>query len=162
MKNVSNLFLLTVIAGIFWNNTAISQVVTTGSLLNEMISLNRLTDLPVIPYKTVQFSSYDRRSTLPLKSGWFRNSDGFGREPLPGFEMVLREPGDDKIGEYLICDVKGPGAIVRMWTANINGNIRFFLDGSDIPIYEGAAEKFIWNTAAAFSHDEKNIQLEEL
>jgi len=132
-----------------------AQEVNTGSLLRELTDLQRLTYFPDISYKTIQFSSFDRRSTIPAREGWFRNSDGFGREPLPGFEKVLREPGADDIGEYLICDINGPGAIVRMWTANINGDIRLFLDGSKDPIYEGPAEKFIWNTAAALTGDEK-------
>ena len=39
--------------------------VHTGSLLSEMTDLARLADLPHPFYKTIQFSSYDRSSSLP-------------------------------------------------------------------------------------------------
>jgi hypothetical protein len=97
---------------------------TTGQFLREMTDLKRLTDLPQPPYKTIQFSSYDRSSAVPGGPGWFANNDGFGNEATPNFEAVLKPPGEDGIGEYLICDVKGPGAIVRTWTAACQGDIR--------------------------------------
>src|SRR5690606_5665225 len=71
------------------------------------------------------------------------NRDGFGNSPIPPFEKTLKEPNERGIGEYLLCEVNGPGAIVRTWTADINGTLRVFLDGSEKPIYEGAAEKFL-------------------
>jgi len=113
---------------------SISQTITTGSLVREMIDLSRLSEFPEPSYKSVQFSSYDRRSIHPDAPGWFANSDGFGREPIPGFEEVIKEPGEDNIGEYLMCDVKGPGAIVRLWTALINGEVRLYLDDLSQPI----------------------------
>ncbi len=119
--------------------------VTIGSLLDEMVSLKRLTFLPEPGYRTIQFSSYDRRSQSPSDSGWFANEDGFGGEPLPGFEEVIKEPDSTGIGEYLICDIQSPGVIQRLWTASITGSIRFFLDDADKPVYEGAASEFFWN-----------------
>lgn len=116
---------------------------TTGSLLSEMVDMHRLAEFPEPFYKTVQFSSYDRRSNLPGGPGWFANSDGFGREPVPNFEAVLKEPEDEKPGEYLICDVSGPGAIVRLWTARIAGSIRMYLDGASDPVYDGSADEFL-------------------
>ena len=95
------------------------NVITTVSLLNEMTDLKRLASLPDENYRTIQFSSYDRRSTSPTDSCWFSNEDGFGNEPIPGFEKVLKQPDTAGIGEYLICDVNKPGAIVRLWTAGI-------------------------------------------
>ena len=71
--------------------------------------------------KVVQFSSYDRRSTVPSAPGWFANSDGFGREPQPGFLRTLREPDAGGNGEWLLADVEAPGVIVRGWSA---GTIR--------------------------------------
>lgn len=46
------------------------------------------------------------------------------------------------MGEYLVCDVKGAGAIVRTWTAAINGTIKMFLDDADSPTYDGPAAEF--------------------
>ncbi|MGQ9650826.1 MAG: DUF2961 domain-containing protein [Phycisphaerae bacterium] len=130
-----------------------AEPVTTGSLLREMIDLAKLTDFPSPAYKTVQFSSYDHRSTVPGGPEWFANSDGFGREPVPNFEKVIRQPSGDNAGEYLICDVKGPGAIVRTWTAAIRGNIRLFLDDMDKPLFDGPAEEFLYRPYEPFSKE---------
>ncbi|NLS91218.1 MAG: DUF2961 domain-containing protein [Planctomycetaceae bacterium] len=121
---------------------ASGETVTTGSLVAEMIDMHNLAGFPSPFYKTVQFSSHDRRSSLPGGPDWFANSDGFGREPIPNFEAVLHEPDPKGIGEYLVCDVEGPGAIVRTWTAAINGTIRMFLDDADTPTFDGPADEF--------------------
>ena len=122
------------------------QKVTLCSLFDEMVNMERLTCLTRDDYKSIQFSSYDRRSTSPYEQGWFANSDGFGREPIPNFEQVLKEPDENGIGVYLICDVQSPGAILRLWTANFSGNLRVFLDDMETPLYEGSAEDFFWRT----------------
>lgn len=116
--------------------------ITTGSLFEEMVDMAGLARFPEPAYRTVQFSSTDRRSNLPGGPDWFANSDGFGGEPIPNFEKVLREPDADGIGEYLIADVAGPGAIVRLWTAAIEGQVRVVLDDAETPIYEGSADAF--------------------
>lgn len=118
-----------------------AQPVTTESLIREMTDMRALGEYPDPAFMTVQFSSYDRRSTVPGAPGWFSNADGFGGEPIPAFEEVLREPGEDGTGEYLICDVQAPGAIVRCWTAAINGEIRMELDGK--VVYDGSADDFL-------------------
>lgn len=144
MMNRKCIFLaiISVLVTFFSNRTATGQPVTTGTLLREMTDLKRLAEQPAHPYKYIQFSSYDRRSTSVNEPGWFGNSDGFGNEPVPGFEKVLKTPDENGTGEYLIAEVKGPGAILRLWTARINGKIRLFLDGS--AIYEGPAHDFFW------------------
>jgi hypothetical protein len=114
------------------------KTITTETLLQEMVDLWQLTEYPEPEYKTIQFSSYDRRSTVPEGPGWFSNSDGFGGEPIPNFEKVLSEPDEEGIGEYLIADVKGPGAIVRLWSAAISGQVELFLKEPKINI------DFIW------------------
>jgi hypothetical protein len=127
------------------------HVINTVSLLDEMVDLNRLTRLPEDNYRTIQFSSYDRRSTRPTDTCWFSNEDGFGNEPVPAFIEVLKKPGADGTGEYLICDVKQPGAVIRLWTAGINGKIRLFLDNIKSPVYDGDAQDFFWKTAEKLS-----------
>ncbi len=122
-----------------------AEPITTGSLIDEMADMNHLIEFPDPMYETVQFSSYDHRSTLPGGPDWFANSDGFGGEPVPNFEKVLKKPGEDGVGEYLICDVEGPGALVRVWTAAIEGTIRMYLDSSPNPIFHGAAQDFLSN-----------------
>lgn len=124
-----------------------SQVtITFDQLLDEMVNLDRLTLLKNERYKSIQFSSYDRRSISPDKEGWFANLDGFGKEPIPGFEQTLKEPDENGIGEYLICDVQKPGAILRLWSARIKGNVRVYIDEMESPLYEGNAEDFFWKT----------------
>jgi hypothetical protein len=118
------------------------RVITTGRLFEEMIDLARLADYPNPPFRVKQFSSYDRRSRLPGGPDWFANSDGFGGEPIPNFERVLKEPDESGVGEYMIADVDGPGAIVRLWTAAISGKVRVYLDGSESPLFEGEADGF--------------------
>jgi hypothetical protein len=127
-----------------------AAAVTTGSLYEEMIDLPGLTRFPEPAYRTVQFSSYDRRSNLPGGPGWFANSDGFGGEPIPAFEAVLRESGADSVGEYLMADVEGPGALVRLWTAAIDGSVRLWLDGADASLYDGPADDFFRRPLDAF------------
>ncbi|MFH1765206.1 MAG: glycoside hydrolase family 172 protein [Gemmatimonadota bacterium] len=129
---------------------ASGSAVTTGSLYQDMVDLVGLAEFPDPFYRTVQFSSYDRRSNLPEGPGWFANSDGFGGEPIPGFEAVLREPGADSIGEYLMAEVGGPGALVRLWTASIDGEVRLYLDGSEEPLFDGPADDFFRRPLEAF------------
>lgn len=119
-----------------------AQTITTGSLFEEMIDMERLARFPEPSFKTIQFSSHDRRSTVPGGPDWFANSDGFGREPIPNFEAVLKAPNAEGVGEYLVADVEGPGAIVRVWTAAIGGEIRMTLDGAETPIFKDRADRF--------------------
>ena len=118
------------------------QSITTGLLFEEMIDLVKLTSFPDPYYRMKQYSSYDHRSRHPGGPDWFANSDGFGREPIPNFESVLIQPDETGVGEYLIADIDGPGAIVRLWTAAISGKIRMYLDGSETPLFEGEANDF--------------------
>ena len=119
-----------------------SVAITTGTLFEEMVDMGSLATFPSPAYRTIQFSSYDRRSRLPGGPDWFANSDGFGREPIPNFEKVLREPDANGVGEYLVADVAGPGAVVRVWTAAIAGRVRMFIDGAESPVFDGAANDF--------------------
>ncbi|WOO40065.1 glycoside hydrolase family 172 protein [Rubellicoccus peritrichatus] len=118
-------------------------MLTLEQLLREMTDLAHLTEFPKATYKTIQFASYDRRSSKPYEPGWYANEDGFGGEPVPNFEAILKEPGDDGVGEYLIGEVQGPGVICRLWTAHIIGRIQVFLDECLTPIYDGEAVEFL-------------------
>jgi hypothetical protein len=125
-------------------------MVTTGTLFEEMADLEALTRFPEPGYRTVQFSSFDRRSRVPAGPDWFANADGFGGEPVPNFEQVLVPPRGEGPGEYLMADVAGPGAIVRLWTAGISGRVRVSIDDMRQPLYDAQAEPFFRHPYDAF------------
>lgn len=133
--------------------SAYGAAITTGSLVREMADMRRMADFPEPAFKTVQFSSYDHRSVLPGGPDWFANSDGFGSEPVPNFEAVIKASEGKTPGEYLICDVEGPGAIVRTWSARMRGTIRVYLDAAETPIFDGASEDFLMRTYQPFAKD---------
>ncbi len=116
--------------------------VSVGSLFEEMADLEALARFPDPDFRTVQFSSYDRLSRVPGGPDWFANADGFGGEPIPNFEKILKAPEGANPGEYLMADVPGPGAVVRLWTASISGQVRLFVDDMDHPLFEGDADAF--------------------
>ena len=144
MKKNTLLVLMTFICALILSNGCSHNrsVVTTGSLFEEMIDMTALAKFPDPEFRMVQFSSFDHRSALPGGPDWFANADGFGGEPIPNFEEVLKEPDEAGVGEYLMADVKGPGTIVRLWTASISGKLRVYLDDMNNPLYEGKADPF--------------------
>ena len=102
------------------------KCVTLGSLLDEMVSYDVLASYPDPSYKTMQVSSYDRRTRDAQEPGWFANDDGFGYERA--------DTVDGRI-EKVLFDEKGPGAVTRIWmtTKDKTGILRFYFDGSDSP-----------------------------
>lgn len=124
--------------------------VTFGTLLDQMSDMARLARMPDVFYKTIQFSSYDRRSVSPEAEGWFSNADGFGSEPIPGFSEVLERPGEDGLGLYLVAQVNGPGAIVRGWSAGMGGELRVYLDDAEKPLFDGSAYDFLAKRSEIF------------
>lgn len=148
------MYILSVIlAGCIASVNAEAGAINTGTLIDEMVDLQRLSEFPSPYYKTVQYSSYDRSSTVAEGEGWFGNADGFGNELVPNFQDVLRDATEDQPGEYVMCDVEGPGAIVRLWTAALAGKLRVYLDDMDKPLYEGPAQTFFWNSYDAYGKD---------
>ncbi len=111
--------------------------------------LAHLTDLELLPVVQPgvyckQFSSYDRRSRYDAATdtyeGWQANGDR---------GQYIRIEPDTKEG--VMAEMEGPGCIFRIWSANPQGVIRFYLDGDAKPTYEfdfmklctGAVEPFI-------------------
>ena len=159
MKRVISLLGLCLLAATPRAPAADGPPITTGSLLQEMTDLARLARWPEPAFRTVQFSSFDRRSTTSEAPGWFSNADGFGREPIPGFLKTLREPREGQAGVYLLAEVKGPGAIVRGWSAGMAGVLRVFLDppgegasggGEGTLIWEGPGYDFLARRSAKY------------
>lgn len=102
--------------------------ITTASLIDDMTDLAGMAEFPKPAYTCKQFSSYDRTSKSPANQGaWFANGDH-------GQYLRVEERAGRK--EYVMMDATGPGAVVRIWSANPEGTIRIYLDGSEIPIIE--------------------------
>ena len=107
-----------------------APAVTTASLIEEMTDLSGMAVFPSPAYTCRQFSSYDRRSKSPedqSTSGWFANGD---------HGQFIREEERAGRKEYVMMDATGPGAIVRIWSANPAGTIRIYLDGAERPALE--------------------------
>jgi hypothetical protein len=100
--------------------------ITTESLLDQMTDLKRLAELPEPAYTTKQFSSWDRAAKSPTEN-WFANGDA---------GQFLRVEDNAGRKEYVMMDIDGPGAIVRLWSANPEGTIRVYLDGGEKPVIE--------------------------
>ena len=97
--------------------------ITTKTLLAEMTDLAGMAEFPAPAYTCKQFSSYDRGAKSPSEN-WFANGD---------CGQYLRVEERDGRQEHVMMDVAGPGAIVRIWSANPAGTLRIYLDGADQP-----------------------------
>ena len=100
-----------------------------ASLLHKMADLEWLAKAPAEGERGAQFSSYDRASRLfnGLKVGWFANGD---------FGHFLETRTINGRSEAVLAEIDGPGAIVRIWTANPEGVLRIYLDGQSEPVVQ--------------------------
>lgn len=99
-------------------------VIDVNTLLAEMVDLPALSRRSPVAYRTEQASSYDRKSVAPDQPDWFANDD---------WGQYIREETNGGRKEHVMADVKGPGAVVRIWSANPTGTIRFYFDGQSKP-----------------------------
>ena len=105
-----------------------------ASFLRELIDLDRL---PLLEegVRTMQASSYDRASRYDPSTdtymGWDANNDS---------GQYIRI--DPKTGEGVMAEIKGPGCIYRIWSANPQGKIRFYFDGARRPLEFGFNDLF--------------------
>jgi hypothetical protein len=98
-------------------------------LLYQMKDLHRLAELPQKGENCSQWSSWDRRSHYNAEAGkyefWDANNDGAGN--------FIREED----GRFVMAEMKGPGAIVRIWSAQPEqGHVRIYIDGNEEPAVE--------------------------
>ena len=117
---------------LFIGVSALAADVTFESLVKEMTDLNALASFPDPAYTCKQFSSYDQRSTDPAiltDENWFANGDR---------GQHLRKETRNGADEWVMADMEGPGAVVRIWSANANdaGVVRVYLDGQAEPTIE--------------------------
>ncbi len=96
--------------------------------LNELVNLD---DLPLTQEGVIsaQASSYDRASRYDPETdtyvNWAANGDA-------GQYIRINE----ETKEGVMAELDGPGCIFRIWSANPQGVIRFYLDGDTKPTYE--------------------------
>jgi hypothetical protein len=100
--------------------------ITLASLLDEMVDRDALARWPDPAYTCRQFSSYDRKARGPGEE-WFANRD---------VNQYLRTEVNDGRQEWVMMDTPGPGAVVRIWSANPpeDGTLRVYLDGGSVPV----------------------------
>jgi hypothetical protein len=104
--------------------------ISMSSLLDDMTNLTAMAEFPDPPYIAKQFSSYDRASTTPADpKTWFANNDC-------GNYLRIEDHNGHK--EYVMADMRGPGAITRIWSPNPGGTLRIYLDGKEKPALEYA------------------------
>ena len=103
--------------------------VTIESLLDQMVDMERLATVPDAAFECDQQSSYDRGSTAPDEEGWFANGDA---------GKFIRQEQNAGRTEHVMAEMTGPGAIVRLWSANPDGggNIRIYIDDMQTPALE--------------------------
>ena len=90
---------------------------------------------PDVKYRSLQASSYNRKSISPDQPGWFADSDGIG---------YVREEIINGEKEFVIMEHAGPGCLTRLWTPffyyslgnNKGPNIRVYLDGKKKPVID--------------------------
>lgn len=127
--------------------------ITFESLLKEMVDRDSIARFPDPPYTCKQFSSYDRASTSPADArGWFANGDA--NQYLRTEDVPLADGASRK--EWVMADMAGPGAIVRVWSANPKGTLRVYLDGAAAPVIEAPMADFLggkWLVAPPLSRE---------
>ena len=100
---------------------------TLESLLEELSDPDANTYLDPVPWRGRLWSSSDR--TLGNED-WSR--------------YLRDETNADGRVEHVMMDAKGPGALVRLWTANgRDAYLRFYFDGSATPLFEGVGTNLI-------------------
>lgn len=107
-----------------------AQEITLGGLVAQMTSLEGLTRAFPAGTRLIQFSSYDRRTSVKdgATAWWWANAD---------LGNYLREEETPRGVEYVMAEAAGPGAIVRMWSANPWGvTWRIYIDGMALPIID--------------------------
>lgn len=144
-------------------NTAAARELTYEDLLAHLTDIDRL---PVIEpgVRCLQFSSYDRASQYDAATDSYNNWDANGDA---GHFLRI----DPQTKEGVMAEMDGPGCIFRIWSANPQGVIRFYLDGDAKPTYEwdfnrlctGAIEPFIkplvWKRDPNNANSASNIYL---
>lgn len=132
-----------IVPSLMLSGAAGAQTVTTGGLLKQMTDLDWLTQRPKPYFSAAQASSYDRASKTPADpKTWFANGDA-------GQYVRIEERDGRK--EYVLADLKGPGTVVRFWSANPAGVTRFYFDGETTPRLQASTADLLNGKVSPFT-----------
>jgi hypothetical protein len=115
------------------------SAIDQADLLDALEDRGRLARWPDPPYREELFSSWDRAAL---------GADPFANEDRGAY---LRDEVVDGRTEHVLLDEDGPGAIVRMWSANADraGMLRLSIDGRPA-LVRPAADGFAGGVTGAF------------
>jgi len=96
-------------------------LITLSTLFDEMVSVESDVCFPLPYYSSKQFTSYDRRSSVPGTPTWHSNDDWSG---------FIRLETNNGRKEKVLFDEKGPGVITRIITTGgaDGANLRIYFD----------------------------------
>ncbi len=118
---------------------AAARTNTFDSLLAELVDRRALCEFPSPPYQCLQSSSRDPSSTSRADASWFANDD------RGHYESYLERDGRR---EGVMLRAEGPGAVVRIWSANPAGTLRVYLDGSEEAVLSGPMKELMGGEGA--------------
>jgi|GEM_PF-235603 len=123
-----------------------SKKKTYSDIVKRLMDLESLAVLPEEGEMGGMISSYDVKSKYNESSSqyedWSANRDGDTPENL-------KKEGDD----YVIAELKGPGSIVRIWSAMPDsGHVKIYIDGSEEPVIDMPFEDYFDSTQAPFNY----------
>jgi hypothetical protein len=102
--------------------------VSVATLLPQMGDMTWLARRPIPAFTMAQASSYDRNSK--------QTPEGIGGDPFANGDAghyLRTENGPEGRKEFVLADLTGPGAVVRVWSANPAGTIHYYFDGEATP-----------------------------
>ncbi|MGE3109488.1 MAG: glycoside hydrolase family 172 protein [Phycisphaerales bacterium] len=116
-----------------------AQTIAFDTLLREMVNRDAVLKFPDPAFTVKQVSSGDPKSTSPSDAGtWFANDD---KNHFVRIDDNTAVPGGK---EFVMIDADGPGAIVRLWSANPpdDSTLRFYADGGAEPVLQVSFQGF--------------------
>lgn len=119
------------------------QELTYEYLIEDLYDLRRLMQTPWPGERTFQFSSFDRASLKGSSDpeAWFANHDRGN---------YLREEQGAAGLEYVMAETEGPGVITRIWSANPEGEVLIYIDGSSSPALRMPFQEFLSGNTQPF------------
>jgi hypothetical protein len=130
-----------------WTTPASAQEVSFATLMRELVDRGSLAREASPAFVSVQRSSTDPASKTPSEAGtWFANGDANNFIRME----TNTEAGTPAEGrrEWVMLDERGPGAVVRIWSANPRGTLRVYVDGQSTPVIEGAMAALLTGAGA--------------